>query len=176
MELKRRIGVLPEDLGLFDSLTVDEHLLLTGPVYGLSRAETKIRAEDLLTVLALQEGRATFASDCSYGMRKKTALAMALLHNPHVLFLDEPFEGIDPVTSKSIRDLLVAAAGHGITVFLTSHILSIAEEIATQIVMIQGGEVVWNSAAGALPKGLEEHYFDMVESPSGKELTWLGSV
>ena len=83
-------------------------------------------------------------------MRKKTAFAMALLPNPQVLFLDEPFEAIDPVTAKIMRDLLQSVARHGVTVFLTSHILSMVERIAHQIVMIRKGTKVWDSAVGDL--------------------------
>jgi ABC-2 type transport system ATP-binding protein len=107
-------------------------------------------------------------------MRKKTAFAMALLPNPQVLFLDEPFEAIDPVTAKIMRDLLQSVARHGVTVFLTSHILSMVERIAHQIVMIRKGAKVWDSAAGDLPQSLEDHYFDLVETPVVEELEWLG--
>jgi ABC-2 type transport system ATP-binding protein len=174
-ELKRRIGVLPEDLGLFDDLTVEEHLLLTGAVYGVDRRETHRRTDQLLHTLSLEHGRHTFAASCSHGMRKKTAFAMALLPNPRVLFLDEPFEAVDPVTSRIMRDLLQSAVRRGVTVFLTSHILSVAEEIASQVVMIRKGKIVWNSPAGDLPQSLEAHYFDLVESPVVEELEWLGS-
>jgi ABC-2 type transport system ATP-binding protein len=91
-----------------------------------------------------------------------------------VLFLDEPFEAVDPVTSRIMRDLLQSVARRGVTVFLTSHILSVAEEIATQVVMIRKGKIVWNSPAGELPQALEQHYFDLVESPVVEELAWLG--
>ena len=172
--VKRRIGVLPEDLGLFDDLTVEEHLLLTGQIYGLSRDTTRARAEQLLSALSLAHGRDTFAAHCSHGMRKKTAFAMALLPNPEALFLDEPFEAIDPVTSKMIRDLLVTAAGRGVTVFLTSHILSVVERIANQFVMIRGGKMVWNSSSRDLPRSLEDLYFDLAEEPVTEDLDWLG--
>jgi ABC-2 type transport system ATP-binding protein len=175
VELKQRIGVLPEDLGLFDDLTVEEHLQLTGAVYGLDRQESHRRSSQLLHVLSLEHGRHTFAAASSHGMRKKTSFAMALLPNPRVLFLDEPFEAVDPVTSKMMRDLLQSAARRGITVFLTSHILPVAEEIATQIVMISKGKIVWNSPTGELPQSLEAHYFELVESPVVEELEWLGS-
>ena len=174
-ELKRRIGVLPEDLGLFDDLTVEEHLHLTGAVYGLDRQQTHRRTGQLLHALGLEQGRHTFAASCSHGMRKKTSFAMALMPNPQVLFLDEPFEGVDPVTSRIMRDLLLAAARRGVTIFLTAHILSVAEEIATQVVMIRKGRIVWNSPVGELPRSLEAHYFDLVESPVVEELEWLGS-
>jgi ABC-2 type transport system ATP-binding protein len=175
-ELKRRIGVLPEDLGLFDDLTVDEHLLLTGSVYGLDKPEARARTAQLLHSLSLEDGRHTFAGACSHGMRKKTAFAMALLPNPRVLFLDEPFEAIDPVTSKIMRDMLLSVARRGVTVFLTSHILSVVEQIATQVVMIRKGKIVWDSPTGELPQGLEKHYFDLVEAPVVEELSWLGSA
>jgi ABC-2 type transport system ATP-binding protein len=100
---------------------------------------------------------------------------MALLPNPRALFLDEPFEAIDPVTSKIMRDLLVAVARRGVTVFLTSHILSVVEQISTQVVMIRKGKIVWDSPPGELPQSLEQHYFDLVETPVVEELSWLGS-
>ncbi|HEV3040942.1 MAG TPA: ABC transporter ATP-binding protein [Candidatus Angelobacter sp.] len=173
--LRRRIGVVPEDLGLFDSLTIQEHLELAGPIYGLSSAATSDRADSLLRVLGLDDARDTFLEECSHGMRKKTALALALLHNPQVLFLDEPFEGIDPVASKTIQDLLRAVAGRGIAVFLTSHILSIVDRLATEIMMIRKGKIVWNSTAQAVSRPLEEVYFELVESAPLEDLAWLRS-
>jgi len=173
--LKRIAGILPEGLGLFDDLTVAEHLELSGPLYGLSKSETAARAGQLLHLLDLEHGRHTFAAACSHGMRKKTALALALLHNPRVLFLDEPFEGIDPVTSRTIRDLLTAIAGRGITVFLTSHILSIIDRLAGRILMLRKGQIVWDSEISEVKQPLEDLYFEMVEPPRTGELEWLGS-
>lgn len=175
LEIKRRIGVLPENLGLFDDLTVEEHLNLTGAVYKLSRAETTERSNQLLRALHLEHGRHTFASRCSHGMRKKTSLAMALLPNPRVLFLDEPLEAIDPLTAKTIADLLVTLAGRGITIFLTSHILGAVEQFATRVVLIRKGVVAWNSTIEEVPGSLEKLYFDLVEAPAPEDLTWLGS-
>src|SRR5262249_33628854 len=105
---------------------------------------------------------------------KKTSLAMALLPNPQALFLDEPFEAIDPVTSKAMRDILTAAAKRGIMVFLTSHILPVAEEIATQFVMIREGRIVWQARANELTAPLEQTYFENAEPPDHDELLWLG--
>jgi ABC-2 type transport system ATP-binding protein len=175
LQVKRRVGVLPESLGLFDDLTIEEHLSLTGQIYGLSKQQSPARIEQLLRVLSLTEGRNTFAGNASHGMRKKTAFAMALLPSPEVLFLDEPFEAIDPATSKIMRDLLVSAAGHGITVFLTSHILSVVERIAHQFVMIAGGRIVWNSSAADLPRSLEDLYLELAEPPVSEQLEWLAS-
>jgi ABC-2 type transport system ATP-binding protein len=174
IEVKRRIGVLPEDLGLFEDLTVEEHLELTAGVYAIPKREAKERIAQLLRALNLEHGRRTFASACSHGMRKKTSFAMALLPNPPALFLDEPFEAIDPVTSKIMRGVLQNAAARGVTVFLTSHILPVAEEIATQLIMISKGRIVWNSPASELRGALEERYFEIVETPVIEEIEWLG--
>jgi ABC-2 type transport system ATP-binding protein len=174
-ELKRRIGVLPENLGLFDDLTVEEHLHLTGDIWGFSRADTRHRTDSLLATFGMNPGRDTFASRCSHGMRKKTALAMALLPNPEVLFLDEPFEALDPVSSRNLRDLLKAIAARGITIFLTSHILSLIEQIATRIMVIRGGAIVYSEFIAGLERPLEDLYFDLIEPPPVENLEWLGS-
>jgi len=174
-ELKKHIGVLPENLGLFDDLTVEEHLRLTGDVYGLPHGDTLHRTAELLSTLGLEHGRNTFAGRCSHGMRKKTALAMAMLPNPRVLFLDEPFEALDPVSSRNLRDILEGIAARGITVFLTSHILSLIERIATQIVVVRGGAVVFSEFTSALEQPLEDLYFDLIEPPPMEKLEWLGS-
>lgn len=175
-ELKRLVGVLPESLALFDALTVGEHLELTGAVYGLNRSETESRTEQLLRVLRLEHGRDTFIHQCSYGMKKKTSLAMALLPNPRALFLDEPFEGLDPITADTLRRQLLAIAQRGITVLLTSHILSLVDRVADQVVMIRRGEVVLDSAIRDLPQSLEEAYFERVETAAPEDLEWLGSA
>ena len=176
LRVKRSIGVLPEDLGLFDALTIEEHLELCGPVYGLTRSETRERADGLLRILSLEKGRYTYLDQCSHGMRKKTALAMALLHNPRVLLLDEPFEGIDPVSSVTIRDLLIAVSGRGIAVFLTSHALAMIPQLAAEVMMIRGGRIVFHSAMAELERPLDELYFDLVETPPKEDLPWLRSA
>ncbi len=176
LELKRKIGVLPANLGLFDDLTVEEHLFLTGDVYGLSRTDTEARATQLLRVLDLEHGRNIFASRCSSGMRKKTALAMALIYNPPVLFLDEPFEAIDPMTSRTISELLVMLASRGTTVFLTSHILSTIERMATHFMVIRGGRIVWSSTAAERTRPLEDIYFELIGYPALENVEWLGSA
>lgn len=174
--VKARIGVLPENLGLFDDLTVEEHLLLTADVHGVPSAEAKARIDQLLRVLQLDAGRGRFAGQCSHGMRKKTSFAMALLHDPDVLFLDEPFEAIDPVTAKLMFDVLNKAASRGVTVFLTSHILALVERLGTQFVLIRGGKIALDRKKSELNGSLEETYFAMVEDPITEELEWLGSA
>ena len=177
LEVKQMIGVLPEDLALFDSLTIWEHLLLSGPVYGLSQSETASRGEQLLKYLDLWQSRHTYTEEASAGMRKKCSLAMALLHNPRVLFLDEPFEGIDPVSSRNIKDLLLLMAGKGSTVFLTSHILEVVERLVQSFAIIVSGEIVCSqTVAETLRAGdtLEDLFFKYVVRYKAEDLEWIG--
>jgi ABC-2 type transport system ATP-binding protein len=177
LAIKQKIGVLPEDLALFDSLTIWEHLKMCGPIYGLSRAETEARGEQVLNYLDLWIDRHTFVEQASFGMRKKCALAMALLHNPKVLFLDEPFEGIDPVTSRSIKDLLLHMSGKGITIFLTSHILEVVERLVHSFALIVHGELVCKQTMEeTIQSGqtLEDIYFQYVTRRPVEEFEWIG--
>jgi ABC-2 type transport system ATP-binding protein len=177
LEVKKLIGVLPEDLALFEALTIWEHVLMCGPVYGLSKAETRRRGEQLLTYLDLWSSRDTYVDEASTGMRKKCGLAMALLHNPRVLFLDEPFEGIDPVASRNIKDLLLRMASKGLTIFLTSHILEVVERLVDSFAIIVNGEIVcaqtMEETLGA-GETLEDLFFKYVVRPKSEELEWIG--
>lgn len=177
VEVKQKIGVLPEDLALFDSLSIWEHLLMVGPVYGLTHKQTERRAEQLLGYLDLWQGRHTFVDEASTGMKKKCALAMALIHNPEVLFLDEPFEGIDPVSSRNIKDLLLLLAGKGVTVFLTSHILEIVERLVQSFgIIVQGRIVCSQTVEETLKAGesLEDLFFKHVVRGNTEQLEWIG--
>lgn len=170
----QKIGVLPDDLGLFSSLSIQENLSAIGPIYGLSREETAMRADSLLEALELQQRSATSIRDCSYGMKKKTALAMALLHNPRVLVLDEPFEGVDLASSYRIRQLLNTFAERGAAILLTTHVLPILESLASRILMLQNGRLIWDSSQRPPAGSLEETYFEHVGWPVEKEMAWLG--
>jgi len=178
IDLRRVIGILPEDAALFHSLTIWEHLELSGPLYGLSRQETRDRAIQLLRHLDLERDTGTYIDQASYGMRKKCALAMALLHNPRILFLDEPFEGIDPGSSRNIKDLLLTLAAKGVTVFVTSHILEVVERLIEQFAIIIRGEVVCCQTVADVQRAgmtLEDVYFQHAGKPSVGNLAWLGS-
>ena len=177
LDIKRNIGVLPEDLALFDSLTIWEHLKMVGPIYGLNRSETDARGEQLLRYLDLWSGRHTFVEQSSFGMKKKCALAMALLHNPKVLFLDEPFEGIDPVASRSIKDLLILMSQRGITILLTSHILEVVERLVHSFAVIVRGEIACSQTIQETLRAgqtLEDIYFQYVERRAVEEFEWIG--
>jgi len=175
--LKHKMGVLPEDDALFRALTIWEHLELSGPLYGLSHGETEARATQLLRHLDLWHERGTYVEQASFGMRKKCALAMALLHNPRVLFLDEPFEGIDPGSSRNIKDLLLTLARKGVTTFLTSHILEVVERLVDQYAIIIDGEIVCQQTVGETinaGRTLEDVYFQFAGRPVMEEMSWLG--
>ena len=177
IEIKQRIGVLPEDLALFDSLTIWEHLKMCGAIYRLNQHETTARAEQLLNYLDLWTDRHIFVEQASYGMKKKCALAMALIHSPKVLFLDEPFEGIDPVSSRNIKDLLVLMSGKGVTVFITSHILEVVEKLVHSFAVIVHGELACSQTVDeALRSGrtLEDVYFQYVERRKVEGFEWIG--
>ena len=171
-KIRQRLGVVPEGLGLFESLTVMENLMAVGPIHGLTQKQTRSRSEDLLELLDLTHGWHTPARECSFGMRKKTALAMALLPKPEVLLLDEPFEGIDPSSSNVIQSMLRELGRNGTTILLTSHILSIVQEIADRVLILHEGRI----EADFQPVKTEtvaELYFSIVGRPKRKALDWL---
>jgi len=142
LAIKRLIGILPEELPLYERLTGEEYLQFTGRMYGLGREETRGRTDELLEFLSLTEDRRKLIVDYSQGMRKKTALAAALIHNPRVLFLDEPLNGIDPVSGRVVTDLLRRLAGKGVTLFFTSHVLDVVERLCEEVAIIDRGRIV----------------------------------
>jgi len=177
LEVKRRVGVVPEDLALFDNLTAREHLTFVGRMYLLPLDTIRQRIDELLHILRLEADEKKLILEFSHGMRKKLALAAALLPNPDLLFLDEPFEGVDAVTSRVIRDLLLKIVSRGSTVFLTSHVLEIVERLCTHVGIIVQGKLVEQDALTALRAGrsLEERFLEMVGSVDEmhQQLSWL---
>ena len=163
--VKRRIGVVPEDLALFDRLTAEETLLFVAQVHGMDLATARSRSGDLLALMDLKDAGSTLVTDFSHGMRKKLSLAAALLPGPKLLFLDEPFEGIDAVASRQIKDLLHSFVSRGGTIFLTSHILEIVDRLSTHIGVIAKGKLVAQGRIEDLRQGgrtLEEMFIDLV--------------
>jgi ABC-2 type transport system ATP-binding protein len=166
--VKKRIGVVPEDLALFDRLTAEETLTFVAQVHGLDAGTAKHRSSDLLDLMDLRSAATTLVTDFSHGMRKKLSLAAALLPAPRLLFLDEPFEGIDAVASRQIKELLQSFVGRGGTVFLTSHILEIVERLSTHIGVISHGRMVAQGPIAELRggagtgKSLEQLFIELV--------------
>ena len=142
LDAKRHVGVVPENLALFDNLTARENMTFVGRMHLLPRDTIRQRTDELLNLLGLADEEKKLSMEFSHGMKKKLALATALLPNPDLLFLDEPFEGVDAVTSRIIRDLLAGYVARGSTVFLTSHILEIVERLCTHVGIIVRGQLV----------------------------------
>jgi len=136
------MGVLPEVLNIYERLSGREFLVFAGHMYGIPAGDIRRRAEDLLQVLTLIDDADKLIVDYSVGMRKKIALAAALIHRPEVLFLDEPFEGIDPISSRVIRDILRELTQRGTTVFFSSHIMEVVERLCTRVGIINQGTLV----------------------------------
>ena len=191
LEVKRRIGVVPEDLNLFERLTGAEMLAFTGRMYGLQKTEIAERAPELLDLMELRNEPRKLIVEYSHGMKKKLCLACALIHRPEMLFLDEPFEGIDAIASRTLKDLLSRLTARGLTVFLTSHVLEIVERLCTDIGIISQGKLLAVGSLDELRKGikveddgqkaapisLEEYFIHVVggERNTGEEevLQWL---
>lgn len=180
--VKKKIGVVPEDLALFDRLTGAETLAFVGRVHGLDPATLRSRSAELLQLMSLAESSGDLVADYSHGMRKKIALAAALLPAPRMLFLDEPFEGIDAVASRQIKELLSRFVAGGGTVFLTSHILEIVERLCDHLGVIHRGRIVAQGPMADLREGrgvgktLEEIFLELVgaEAAALPALEWLG--
>jgi len=174
---KRQIGVVPEDLALFDNLTAREHLTFIGRMYLMPRDTIRERIDELLSLLELSEAEKKLTMEYSHGMKKKLALAAALLPNPDLLFLDEPFEGVDAVTSRVIRDMLTNYVGRGSTVFLTSHVLDIVEKLCTHVGIIAHGKLMEQTSLDELRQGssLEQRFLEKVgaDMEATKKLSWL---
>jgi ABC-2 type transport system ATP-binding protein len=177
IEIKRRTGVVPEDLALFDNLTAREYLTFVGRMYSMDLGTIRERAEELLSILELEGVDKKLTVEYSHGMKKKLALAAALLPNPDLLFLDEPFEGVDAVTSRVIRDILSIYVRRGSTVFVTSHVLEIVERICTHVGIIANGQLVEQTSLEELRRGssLEKRFLEIVGRPQEEEinLAWL---
>ncbi len=142
LEAKQHIGVLPEGLNLYDRLSGREFIRFAGTMYGLERDSVEQRTEELIRLMDLEEDADKLIVDFSTGMRKKTALAAAIIHAPRILFLDEPFEGIDAISGRAIRAVLQQLRGRGTTIFFSSHILEVVERLCTRVAVISEGRIV----------------------------------
>ncbi|HEY8185900.1 MAG TPA: ABC transporter ATP-binding protein [Pyrinomonadaceae bacterium] len=169
LEVKRRIGVVPEDLNLFERLTGAEMLAFTGRMYGLKKAEIAQRLPELLDLMELRDEPRKLIVEYSHGMKKKLSLACALIHRPEILFLDEPFEGVDAIASRTLKDLLSRLTIRGLTVFLTSHVLEIVERLCSDIAIISQGKLLATGSLNELRKGipLDGQQADLVGQQKG---------
>jgi ABC-2 type transport system ATP-binding protein len=176
--IKRQIGTMPEDMGLLDQLTGDQYLRFVGRMRGLDEATIERRGRELFERLDLAPEAKLMIADYSFGMKKKIALVTALLHAPKILFLDEPFEGIDPVTSRTIKDILIGLQQRGTTLVLTTHILEVVEKLCPLIAILDGGklkcfELLSDLRKRAGEESLEALFVDLVGGGKGGDLSWL---
>jgi ABC-2 type transport system ATP-binding protein len=176
---KAVIGVVPAGVRLFDRLSGAELLEYAGRLRGLPAVQARSRAGQLLGVLDLTADAGRLVADYSTGMRKKAALGCALIHNPPVLFLDEPLEGVDPVSADVIRRLLARLAASGSTVLFSSHVMELVEQICDHVSIIDKGRIVASGPIGQVRRGrtLQQAFMDLVGVRAGGEdgLSWLGS-
>jgi ABC-2 type transport system ATP-binding protein len=176
-EWRRAIGVVLEDLSLFEYLTVGEHLLLTGRLAGLSAAETARRAEELLAFFQMGAAEDTVAGEASQGTRQKLAFALALIHSPRLLLLDEAMNGIDAVTVSALKKLLRRLAAGGMTIIISSHVLDSIETIIDRCVIVNDGRIALDMemekirANGA---SLEAIYTETLGAGAPTGLSWAG--
>ena len=182
LAIKAQIGVLPEETNLYERLTGQEFLLFSGQMYGLDREETRRRAADLIALMELAEVKDKLIVDYSMGMKKKTAFAAALIHRPRVLFLDEPFNGIDPISVRSIRNALRQLTERGATIFISSHVMEVIEKLCTRVAIINHGRIVGegtldelrDASHSASDTSLEDVFLKLVEAKSETgSLDWL---
>jgi ABC-2 type transport system ATP-binding protein len=176
---KAVIGVVPAEARLFERLSGEEMLEYAGRLRGLPAAEVRSRATQLLDVLDLTADAKRLVADYSTGMRKKTMLGCALIHNPAMLFLDEPLEGVDPVSADVIRRLLTRFAGSGSTVLFSSHVMELVEQVCDHVSIISQGRIVKTGTMQEVRGGktLQQAFIDLVGPRASNEegLTWLGS-
>jgi ABC-2 type transport system ATP-binding protein len=191
VEVKRQIGVVPEGLALFGRLTGAEYLTFVGRMYGLDRETTASRTGELLEFMQLADQPRKLVTDYSHGMQKKLAMAAAVIHGPKILFLDEPFEGVDAIAAGTLKAMLQRMIARGATIFLTSHVLEIVERLCSHVAIIDRGQLVAQGSLEELRAGVEAQAPGM--TPGGKltleeiflrtvggtrsaeqELSWLG--
>lgn len=174
---KQKIGVLPETLRLFERLTGGELLYYIGRIRGMDGAVVDERSEELLVTLGLSDARDKLVTDYSTGMRKKIGLACALLHGPDVLFLDEPFESVDPVSVRTIRTVLERFTSSGATIVFSSHVMAIVEELCDRVAVMNLGRVVATGTVADVRGGrrLEDVFIDLVGAADVDDdsLSWL---
>ena len=187
VDVKRQIGVVPEGMGLFERLTGREYLHFVGRMYGLDRATTAKRTEELLEFMQLADRPKSLIADYSHGMQKKLALAAAVIHGPRILVLDEPFEGVDALAAGALKALLGRMTARGVTIFLTSHVLEIVERLCSHVGIIHNGRLIAQGSLEELRAGvagedgkttLEEIFLSIVgrgadERSRVEELSWL---
>ena len=177
VEIKRKMGVVPDESVLFDRLTGGEFLEFVGRMYALDRRVAAERARELLGLFELQSSQKKLIAEYSKGMRKRVTMAAALIHRPELFLMDEPFEGVDAVGARLMKDLLIDQVRRGATIFLTSHVLEVVERLCDRVAIIHQGRLVMEGEMAGLRNGsetLEDAFVRLVGAERTLEtLDWL---
>jgi ABC-2 type transport system ATP-binding protein len=177
LEIKQLIGLVPDESLLFDHLTGGEFIEFVGRIYGLDRAVARERAHELMDLFELHGNERKLITEYSKGMRKRVAMAAALIHRPQLYLMDEPFEGVDAVGARLMKDILLEQVRHGATIFLTSHVLEVVERLCDRVAIINEGRVVREGSMAELREGsetLEDAFVRVVGVDRNAEtLDWL---
>lgn len=177
VQIKQRIGLVPDESLLFDHLTGYEFTEFVGRMYGLARPVARERAGELLSFFQLDRTQKKLIGEYSKGMRKRLAMAAALIHRPELFLMDEPFEGVDVVGARLMKELLLDQVRHGATIFLTTHVLEVVERLCDRVAIINEGKLVLNGTLSELRTGadtLEDIFVRVVGAEGGVEaLDWL---
>ena len=142
LDIKKQIGLVPDESMLFDHLTGGEFIEFVGRIYGLDRSTARARADELLDLFELGYMPKKLITEYSKGMRKRVAMAAALIHRPKLFLMDEPFEGVDAVGARLMKDILLDQVRHGATIFLTSHVLEVVERLCERVGIIHEGKLI----------------------------------
>jgi ABC-2 type transport system ATP-binding protein len=177
VEIKKRIGLVPDETLLFDHLTGLEFVEFVGRMYGLDRSLARERARELLALFELDSTQRKLIGEYSKGMRKRVAMAAALIHRPQLFLMDEPFEGVDAVGARLMKDILIEQVRQGATIFLTSHVLEVVERLCDRIAIIHDGRLVVDDTIDNLRAGeetLEDIFVRVVGGGRVREaIEWL---
>jgi len=177
LEIKQRIGLVPDESLLFDHLTGGEFIEFVGRIYGLDRAVARERSTELMQLFELDATPRKLIAEYSKGMRKRVAMAAALIHRPDLYLMDEPFEGVDAVGARLMKDILLEQVRHGATIFLTSHVLEVVERLCDRAAIIHEGKIVLEGAMSELrlaSETLEDAFVRAVGMDRAVEtLDWL---
>jgi ABC-2 type transport system ATP-binding protein len=184
LQAKRLIGVVPEGMALMGRLTGFEYLRFVARMYGLPRDQAEERADELLRFMSLANEPIKLIADYSHGMQRKLALAAAVIHTPRILFLDEPFEGVDAIAAGTLKAMLQRMTERGVTIFLTTHVLEIVEALCSHVAIIDHGSLVAQGSLEELRAGVAhegerltlEHIFLRIvggDRAAPQELSWL---
>jgi ABC-2 type transport system ATP-binding protein len=150
LDIKQVIGLVPDESLLFDHLTGGEFIEFVGRIYGLDRTVARERAVELMELFELSANQRKLIAEYSKGMRKRVAMAAALIHRPQLYLMDEPFEGVDAVGARLMKDILLEQVRHGATIFLTSHVLEVVERLCDRVAIINDGKLVQEGSMAEL--------------------------